>query len=85
MAEKIKLYLISFSDAFGTFLTRWCLEKPSCNSNLFSVVSESFFFLPDGVSVGNLFGLRLLYDSNGFRCIRNVVNRLFVPVMGVIH
>lgn len=66
MAEKIKLYLISFSNAYGTFLTEWCLEMPNCNPNLFSVVSESFFFLPDGVSVGNLFGLRLLYDSNGF-------------------
>lgn len=68
MAEKIKLYLISFCDEFGTFSKQWRLEKPSCSDpDSFSVVSESFFFLPDGVSVSeNQFGYLCLYDSNGF-------------------
>lgn len=70
MAEKIKLYLISFCDEFGRLSKQWCLEKPNSSVlDSFSVVSESFFFLPDGFSVSeNRLGYLSLYDSKDCYC-----------------
>lgn len=70
MAEKIKLYLISFCDEFGKLSNQWRLEQPvSSDSDSFSVVSESFFFLPDGFSVSeNQLGYRSFYDSDNSYC-----------------
>lgn len=64
MAEKIKLYLISFTDEFGRSSKQWVLDPDA-----FSVVSESFFFLPDGFSISeNRVGFNCIYDSNDCYC-----------------
>ena len=70
MAEKIKLYLISFTDDFGNLSKQWRLEKPDClDSDSFSVVSESFFSLPDGFFVSeSRLGYFFIYDSNNRYC-----------------